>query len=577
MVRAYVCASGCLILACGAAFAQQVPSTVQSGAIEREQQRLPQARAASPLPGVTVTEDTPRAPPGSEGVTFTLQSLLIDGNTVLEDADLLAPYQSEIGQTISVQRLYDIAAGMTAKYRDAGYVLSTVVVPAQAVADGRVTLTAVEGYLSSVNIEGYTGRRDGLLGKMREELTSDRPLRLATLERTLLLLNDLPGMTAQGVLQRSATAAGGSDLTIRVARRAMGFDTGVNNRGSDVQGPTRYEAGLAFNSIFGLMSETRMQFLVADPNEELKYGYVSHTERLTSGGLDFRVFGSKSRSEPELGVDFQDFNLETDTDQVGAELRYPLIRSRARNLYVRGALTYHDGTTDSAFPEEITKDVISALRAGLTWDQVDAWGGVNIVDLEVSQGIDAFGASDNGDPQLSRDGGRPDFTKSALYLARLQSLAGGWSVLLAGTGQYAFTNLLSPEEFGFGGEIFGRAYDGSEIVGDSGLAGKVELRYTLDRLGRGGITAYTFYDAGKVWRRLGPNERLGECSDFDQSACSEDDASAWGGGLRFTLSTWLTGYAEAAVPIDHEVAAEGNEDTRYFFGIRLQFGSAQLE
>ncbi len=221
--------------------------------------------------------------------------------------------------------------------------------------------------------------------------------------------------------------------------------------------------------------------------------------------------------------------------------------------------------------------MISALRAGLTWDQVDRWNGVNIVDWEFSQGIDAFGASEEGDPQLSRDGGRPDFSKTNLYLARLQSLGPGWSILIAGSGQYAFTNLLSPEEFAFGGEPFGRAYDSSEIVGDSGAAGKLELRYTFDALGRGGLTTYGFYDTGRVWRRLGPNERQGECSEFDQSACDEDGASAYGGGLRFTLSDWLTGYAEVAVPIDQIVVAEGDDDPRYFAGLRVQFGSAQLE
>ncbi len=112
----------------------------------------------------------------------------------------------------------------------------------------------------------------------------------------------------------------------------------------------RYEAGLTLNSLFGLFGETRFSFLAADPMSELKYGFISHTARLTASGLDLRLYASKSRAEPELGVDFQDFNLETDTDQVGAELKYPIIRSRERNLYARGAVTYHDGATDSTSP-----------------------------------------------------------------------------------------------------------------------------------------------------------------------------------------------------------------------------------
>ena len=499
---------------------------------------------------------------------FTLQSIAIDGATAISAAELVEPFQGEIGQQISVARVYEIAAAMTATIRDAGYVLTTVAVPAQAIEQGRVKLTVVEGFLSDVRFEGYTGHRDGMLSEIRSNLTAERPLHLRTLERELLLLNDLPGTTAQGILTQSDTESGGSVLTIRLARRAIGFDAGSNNRGSKVQGPTRYETGLELNSIFGLFEETRLNYMMADPSSELKYGFLSHSERLSANGLDWRLYGSRSRSEPQLGVDFQDLNLETNTEQAGTELRYPIVRSRDHNLYIRGALTYHDGITDdSSFDEDVTHDTIAAVRAGITLDSIDSLGGVNLLDLEISQGIDVFGASEKDDLLLSRSGGSPDFSKVTLYVARLQSIGRGWSALIAGTGQYAFNNLLAPEEFGFGGELFGRAYDGSELVGDSGLAGKVELRYTWDSITRGGLTLYGFFDTGRVWQRLGPD-------DFDVP--EEDGASAYGGGLRFTVSDWLTGYAEVAVPSDQIVSAEGNDDTRYFAGLRLQFGSTQL-
>jgi hemolysin activation/secretion protein len=570
MVKASACACFVCLFA-APALAQQVPATAQPGAIEREQRPLPEARSLSPLPGVTVKEaPAAQAPPGAADISFMLRTLSVEGNTVISDGALLDRFKGQVGQTITVERVYQMAAEMTARYRDAGYVLSSVVVPAQEIKNGEVSFTAVEGYLSSVTFEGDTGRRDGLFAAIEQDLKAERPLRLATLERNLLLLNDLPGTVAQGVLQRSSTEPGGSELTIGLQRRAFGLDADVNNRGSEVQGPIRYGVGVTANSLLGALGETRFSFLAADPTSELKYGFLSHRARLTASGLELLAYGSKSRSEPDLGVDFSDFNLETDTDQVGLELKYPWIRTRDHNLYVRGGLTYHDGVTDSAFEDEQTRDTISAIRVGLTFDDVDTWGGVNLLDLELSQGIDAFGASDKDDPGLSRNGGDPEFTKAALYLARLQTLGHGWSVLIAGNGQYAFTNLLVPEEFAMGGEICNRAYDPSEVVGDSGVCGKLEVRYTLDALGRGGLTAYSFYDTGYVWQRLGPDERQGP------DASEHDGASSWGGGIRFTLAAWLTGYVEAAVPIDQIVVAEGNDDPRFFAGIRVQFGSEQL-
>jgi hemolysin activation/secretion protein len=54
--------------------------------------------------------------------------------------------------------------------------------------------------------------------------------------------------------------------------------------------------------------------------------------------------------------------------------------------------------------------------------------------------------------------------------------------LLAGYGQYAFTPLLVPEQCGFGGRTFGRAFDPSELLGDHCLMGTAELRYDLPNL-----------------------------------------------------------------------------------------------
>src|ERR1700722_10548653 len=97
--------------------------------------------------------------------------------------------------------VYQVGSERSARYGDAVYILSSVVVPQQRISGGRVTLQAVEGYVSNVRIEGDTGRRGGLLEKMRQGVIQDRPLRNSTLERFMLLLNDLTGMSAQAVLQ----------------------------------------------------------------------------------------------------------------------------------------------------------------------------------------------------------------------------------------------------------------------------------------------------------------------------------------------------------------------------------------
>jgi hemolysin activation/secretion protein len=550
-----------IIASCSSfAFSQNLPPAAQPGAAEKQLQR-PSDPTAPTHRAPMLTSPVQVAPPGSESVTFVLQSLDVDGAKSVTTSELTAPYKSLIGKQISLAKLYGIANAMTATYRSRGYLLSAVIVPAQTVNQGDVRLQAVEGYLEDVKFEGYLGNRSGMFAAMRTRLLADRPLRAKVLERALLLLNDLDGIHAQGILQPSATPSA-ADLIVRIARTAVSMSAGANNRGSTFEGPNQKEASISVNSLLGAFESTSLQYLGASKSSELQLFALSHRERLTADGLDLTVSASHSKAEPKLTAAFSDFELDTTTTQARIQLDFPFQRTREDTVAARLALTYHDGTTD-AFSSPLTKDKIAAVRAGFRWDHLDSWAGVNLVDTEIGKGIHALGASSDGSLLASRIGGRPDFGKATLYVARLQSVGAGFSVLVAGSGQYAFDRLLEPEEFAFGGEPFGRAYQPSELVGDSGLAAKAELRWTADLQYGISTTLYVFGDRGEVWRRLLPEEA---------GLRRTDAASSRGGGLRCSLGPWATAYVEVAKPTDHVISALGNRDTHVFGGFEVRYG-----
>ena len=147
-----------------------------------------------------------------------------------------------------------------------------------------------------------------------------------------------------------------------------------------------------------------------------------------------------------------------------------------------------------------TEDRIRAVRVGATIDSGDRAGGVNVFDVEYSHGIGGIGASVNGDEYLSRSSGRADFQRANLYASRIQSLPAHFSVVVGVNGQYAFTDLLAPELFSWGGEQFGRGYDASELLNDHGVGAKVDLRYT--RLLGGDGRLETPFTAARVWQAI---------------------------------------------------------------------------
>ena len=80
---------------------------------------------------------------------------------------------------------------------------------------------------------------------------------------------------------------------------------------------------------------------------------------------------------------------------------------------------------------------------------------------------------------MSRANGDPDFTKIEATFTRVQPLPANFSLLLAAYGMWTRTPLLAPELCGYGGRVFGRAFDPSELVGDSCLELLGELRYDI--------------------------------------------------------------------------------------------------
>src|SRR5664279_4382770 len=71
------------------------------------------------------------------------------------------------------------------------------------------------------------------------------------MERSLLLANDLPGVTASGVLKPAEDVAGASDVVVDVSQPRFTGGLGVDNRGSRFSGLWTLTGDAQVNSLFG--------------------------------------------------------------------------------------------------------------------------------------------------------------------------------------------------------------------------------------------------------------------------------------------------------------------------------------
>jgi len=536
--------ASCLSLAASAAAAQVAPPTLpQSIQPGRALQQPLQAPVPSgPGGAVELPAPVDGAPPqGAEGLTFTLRDVAISGATVYPAAALRPFYEKSIGQTVSLADVYRWAAEITQKYRASGYVLSQVLAPQQRIDGGVVRLVVVEGFVDQVTIKGVSDRR---LQAIADHIKRYKPLTAVVLERYLLLANDLPGLSVQGVLSPSATTPGAADLTLTARRKTTDASLEVDNFGTAYQGPWQGTATVGVNGLLGQDERVALRYTSAGDTRELGVAGLDIALPVGSNGTEVVVAASHIEGHP--GYALTPFDVHTVGNGFSLALQHPLIRSRAQNLTLSATFAYLDSTTTLNIPSS-SDDKVRALRFTAAYSLIDGFGGRNAVTAEVSEGLPVLGYTRKGAALASRAGASNDFTKTVISASRLQDLGQGFALLGALSAQTSFGDrLLSSEQFGLGGPVFGRGYDPSEITGDSGVAGKVELQKNLvvpDT--HFPAQLFGFYDAGEVFSQASTD-----------GVPARQSLASTGGGVRLDIGHGVTSTLFAAKPLTRDVAAE---------------------
>jgi len=212
--------------------------------LDRQRQIQPAPKAQPPL---RVQEEAGQ-PVYDRSLRFTLASLRVEGATVFSEQELLAPYAAQYGAGVSFGAVNKIAAELTKKYRDAGYLLSRVLLPAQELdpLKADVRLVAVEGYIASVEYVGdeqLVERFRSYFSSVEKKLLGQRPLQHKDFEREMLLLQDLAGIQVASRF-REGNERGASILVLTVGAKIVDGSVGWGNTGTESAGPFMFNASL---------------------------------------------------------------------------------------------------------------------------------------------------------------------------------------------------------------------------------------------------------------------------------------------------------------------------------------------
>lgn len=551
--------SGIGIFAVAPVCAQTLPGPAD---LNRIDQRFQQPVVPQSKPDIAFPEPENVLPPSkANALHFTLTGIALEGVTVYREEDIRPLYADLLNHDISLSDLYKLRDAITAKYRSDGFILSQAVIPAQKLnANGGIAhIRVLEGYARKINFEGEFTDHRGILQDYADKIMASRPLQASVLERYIELANDLPGVTARLVIKPAeGQATAGSDMAILIERKPMDARLTLDNRGSRSIGPLQMQSSTNINSPLGLMDQTTLTAISVPHVDELRYFDVSHVEQLDSDGTTMTIGGRNSYSEP--GDIIRPFQIKSRSTTAYLSFSHPLIRSRSETWRIETNFTYRNSRTNS-FGEKLSDDRTRTASLGTQYDFADAWQGSNLIQFAVSHGFDVLNATPTGTPDLSRADGHSDFTKYTASLTHTQPLSEEFSLVTGVDSQFTTTPLLAAEQYGIGGQNYGRAFDSSDLVGDRGFAAKLELQYMPDlEIPTVKYTQfYTWVDYGAAFNFVATPIK------------GWQELTSAGGGVRFGLTDAVAASFEMAKPMLRDAGTINPHSVRGFFSLTARY------
>jgi len=547
-----------------AVLAGPIPAVAQSVVPGREEltritQPPTEARPTLNVVGGIERSPCPLADPRFADVKVTIQDVVFNGLKGATAEELRPTWAPFAGSEQPIAVLCEIRDAAATVLRNKGY-LAAVQVPTQRIENGVVRMETLYARITTVRARGQTDGAEAKLAAYLNKLTEDEYFDRNRAERYLLLARDLPGYNVQLTLKPAGTGPGELIGEVSVLSRRYSMDFTVQNLAAE---PTGRWGGQLRGQVYGLTGlgdVTTLAFYATPDFDEQKILNIAHSFKPGSEGLTIDGQFTYAWSKPDIdaGDEVPDLESRTLFWTVGA--RYPFILRQSSSLWGGVGFDYADQKVDFFGP--LTRDKIRVLWLRADWNGVDLrsrrpkWRGDAMV--EFRKGLDIFDATDScngpcapGEIPTTRIDGDPDAALVRAAATAELAVAESFALAFSPRAQYAFSPLLSFEEFTAGNYTIGRGYDPSVISGDSGIGFSAEFRGPrFSPIARSELTVqpYVFGDAAWTW-----NKNDGGGAQHLKSA---------GGGLRADLSDRLRFDTLLAVPLEKTGFANQKGDVR---------------
>lgn len=455
------------------------------------------------------------------GKTIDVKDFSIEGNTQIKDDELKKIISEYARKPLTFSQLQEATSLITKYYREKGYFVARAYIPVQDIksSDGVVKIAIIEGNYGEFKLTNNSNVKDSIVQGMFDDAKNrGNVVSTYTLERSMLIINDTPGVVVTGADVRPGAEVGTSDFIVTTESSApySGYVI-ADNYGSKYTSTYRTMAGGSINNPFKIGDKISLSGLYG-ANGNIDNYRASYSFPILPNGLRGEIAYSDTNYKIEKKyLSNPNANQYGDSNTLEATLSYPIIRTRAESLYTTFTYTSKH-MKDNGLNEN--KKALESFNLGLNYTKNSVLanldtqynasinlisGKLNIKDA-TAKAQDATGAKTNG-----------SYEKLALTLANTTILNPKVSLETSLTYQQSLgnKNLDGSEDMSIGGSNGVRVYPDSEESAENGYIFRAESFYTLPAYQGLNHKVSLFVDTAKVKQENSTtNEKARQLSDI---------------------------------------------------------------
>lgn len=539
-------------------------ATPNIGDIEKQIKTPNIEQEKTTIPNITTPKEY-KAPMQDSGKTILVKSFTFSGNDHVNMEILQALVKEYENKELTFTQITELTSSITKYYREKGYFVARAYLPAQNILenDNVLEIAIIEGNYGEFKLNNNSLVKDSTVQVMLDDAKArDNVISTNTLERSMLIINDTAGVVVTQADVKPGKDVGTSDFIIATEKtnRLDGYAV-VDNTGSRYTGKNRLMLGANVNSPFDIGDKISMFGLLSN-GHDLKSGKIAYSAPLTPSGLIGEI--AYSQTNYSLVKEYESLDATGTSKTIEASLKYPLIRTRAENLYLNMNVASKDLEDKVDSTSDVTKKDSQSITLGTDYDKsymLNKFNSSSKISFNVKYGNLSF--DDDADKNDDSDGAdtNGNYSKVNLNLSNTIAFTNELSLDTSLLLQYALgnKNLDGSEDISIGGSNGVKLYPDGEVSAENGYVFNAELKYKLPQLNSLNSTVGVFYDRGRAFMS-------NNTTDFEAKSLQDVGVGYYASYDKFFGQVQVAWNANSA-----DVTSEPNRNSRVLFQGGLTF------